>query len=210
MYLLPQFIQYGGLSEFVLYGLRDGLVLDLGEMRHLFEDNSELRKLSIKNTSKIDPESLVLLITMICDLIRSRPPRLTDLDFESIGGSAEQGRQIMEALLDSELQVKNLKISKNRAWTKSESYSPLLCSLLYSNANLASLNIVDSWTTKETKEQGLIVPVLSAAQNLQELIYQKTCKNVQKLASQVLLDPIQKHATSRSLQLKVVQLKALL
>ena len=74
MYLLPQFIQFDGLSEFVLDGLKAGLVLDLGGMRHLFEDNSELRKLSIKNTSKIDPESLVLLITMICDLIRSQPP----------------------------------------------------------------------------------------------------------------------------------------
>ena len=74
MYLIPQFIQEDGLSEFVLDGLKESLVLDLGEMRHLFEDNSELTKLSIKNTSKIDPESLRQLITMVCDLIRSRPP----------------------------------------------------------------------------------------------------------------------------------------
>ena len=46
MYLLPQFIQDDGLSEFVLDGLKEGLVLDLGEMRHLFEDNTELTKLS--------------------------------------------------------------------------------------------------------------------------------------------------------------------
>ena len=74
MYLLPQFIQEGGLSEFVLDGLKEGLVLDLGEMRHLFEDKSELTKLSIRSTSKIDPESLGQLITLLCDLIRSRPP----------------------------------------------------------------------------------------------------------------------------------------
>ena len=74
MYLLPRFIQEDGLSEFVLDGLKEGLVLDLSEMRHLFEDNSELTKLSIRNTSKIDPESLGQLITMVCDLIRSRPP----------------------------------------------------------------------------------------------------------------------------------------
>ena len=131
MFLLPRFIQDDGLTEFVLDGLKEGLVLDLSEMRHLFEDNSELIKLSIKNTNKIDPESLGQLITMICDLIRSKPPQLTDLDFEGIGGSAEQGHQILEALYDSELQVKHLNISQNRAWKTSQSYIPMLCSLLY-------------------------------------------------------------------------------
>ena len=38
----------------------------------------------------------------------------------------------------------------------------------------------------------------------------KTCKNVQKRASQVVLDPIQKRASSRSVQLEAVLLKALL
>ena len=97
----------------MLDGLKRGLVLDLSEMRHLFEDNSELTRLSVKNTNKIDPESLRQLITMVCDLIRSKPAKLTDLDFESIGGSAEQGCQIMEALLDSELQLRKFNISKN-------------------------------------------------------------------------------------------------
>ena len=44
----------------------------------------------------------------------------------------------------------------------------------------------------------------------QVLIYQKTCKNMQKHASQTFLDPIQKHASSRSVQLEAVLLKALL
>ena len=38
----------------------------------------------------------------------------------------------------------------------------------------------------------------------------KTCKNVQKRASQVFLDPIQKRALSRSVQLEAVYLEALL
>ena len=38
----------------------------------------------------------------------------------------------------------------------------------------------------------------------------KTCKNMQKRASQVFLDPIQKRALSRSMQLETVYLKALL
>ena len=119
MYLLPRFIQVGGLSYFVLDGLKEGLVLDLSEMRQLFLDNGELKKLSVKRTDKIDAESLGQLITMICDLIRSQPPQLTELDFAGIGGSAEQGCQIMEALYDSELQIKHLNISYNPAWSTS-------------------------------------------------------------------------------------------
>ena len=107
-------------------GLKKNFVLDLNAMKHFFDDNSELTKLSVKNTSKIDPESLGHLITMISDLIRSNPPQMTDLDLESIGGSAEQGRQIMEALLDSELQLRSFNISKNQDWTKCESYTPML------------------------------------------------------------------------------------
>ena len=51
----------------------------------------------------------------------------------------------------------------------------------------------------------------------QVLIYQKnvqkrakTCKNVQKRASQIFLDPIQKRAPARSVQLEAVYLEALL
>ena len=44
----------------------------------------------------------------------------------------------------------------------------------------------------------------------QVLIYQKTCKNVQKRASQMYFDPIQKHALSRSVHLEAVYLEALL
>ena len=50
----------------------------------------------------------------------------------------------------------------------------------------------------------------------QVLIYQKnvqnrakTCKNVQKRASQIFLDPIQKRAPARSVQLEAVYLEAL-
>ena len=51
----------------------------------------------------------------------------------------------------------------------------------------------------------------------QVLIYQKNvqkraklCKNVQKRASQIFLDPIQKRAPARSVQLEAVYLEALL
>ena len=38
----------------------------------------------------------------------------------------------------------------------------------------------------------------------------KSCKNVQKRASQIFLDPIQKRAPARSVQLEAVYLEALL
>ena len=50
--------------------------------------------------------------------------------------------------------------------------------------------------------------VQKRAKNVQKRA--KTCKNVQKCAPQVFLDPIQKRASSRSVQLEAVLLKALL
>ena len=44
----------------------------------------------------------------------------------------------------------------------------------------------------------------------QGLIYQKTCKIVQKRASQMFLDPIQKSALSRPVQLEAEYFEALL
>ena len=50
--------------------------------------------------------------------------------------------------------------------------------------------------------------VQKRAKNVQKRA--KTCKNVQKRASQVFLDPIQKRALSRSVHLEAVYLEALL
>ena len=50
--------------------------------------------------------------------------------------------------------------------------------------------------------------VLISQKNVQKRA--KMCKNMQKHASQVFLDPIQKRASSRSVQLEAVLLKALL
>ena len=46
----------------------------------------------------------------------------------------------------------------------------MLCSALSQNANITSLNILGSWKNEETEEQELILPILNAAQNLEELI----------------------------------------
>ena len=70
------------------------------------------------------------MIAIICDLIKSEPPRLTDLDFGGIGGSAEEGDQLLEALCDAGMQIKNLDISRNPAWAQSESYLQMLCEFL--------------------------------------------------------------------------------
>ena len=69
------------------------------------------------------PESLGELISMLGDLIQCQPPRLTELDFGGIGGSAEQGSQILEAIHESGTQVQKLDFSDNPNWTQSESYT---------------------------------------------------------------------------------------
>ena len=89
--MLPQFIGDSGLSEFVLDELKKDIVIDVSALRDILQKTDELRKLSIRNVNEIHPESLGELINMIIGLILSSPPRLTELDFGELGGSAEQG-----------------------------------------------------------------------------------------------------------------------
>ena len=103
--MLSRFISAGGLFELVLDGLEDDTVIDVGAMRGILEETNELRKLSVRNVDKIKSESHGELITMIGDLIQSQPPRLTELDFGGIGGSAEQGNRLLEAIYETGMQV---------------------------------------------------------------------------------------------------------
>ena len=103
--MLPRFISDDGLSEFVLDGLKKDIVIDLDAMRRILEETQVLRKLSIRNANEIKSESHGELITMIADLIHFQPPRLTEIDFDGIGGSAEQGNQILEAIYGAEIQI---------------------------------------------------------------------------------------------------------
>ena len=91
MQMLPQFIGDSGLSEFVLDELKKDIVIDVSALRDILRETDELRKLSIRNVNEMQAESFGELINMIFDLIRSSPPRLMELDFGGIGGSAEQG-----------------------------------------------------------------------------------------------------------------------
>ena len=87
--MLSRFISARGLFEFVLDGLMKDTVIDVGAMRGMLQETSELRKLSVRNVNEIKSESHDELITMIRDLIQSQPPRLEELDFRGLGGSAE-------------------------------------------------------------------------------------------------------------------------
>ena len=100
-----QFINHNGLSEFVIDGLKNGIHVDVGAMRDIFEETHELRKISIRNAKEIHSESLAELLTMIGDLIQSQPPRLTELNFGGIGGSAEQCKNLLEAIYETRMQV---------------------------------------------------------------------------------------------------------
>ena len=78
---------------------------------------------------------------MVSDLIQSKPPRLTELDFGGIGGSGEQADQLLGALYDSEMQMEKFDISNNKDWTQSESYTPMLFGILSWQDNLVSINL---------------------------------------------------------------------
>ena len=103
--MLSQFISASGLFEFVLDGLKKDTVIDMGAMRGMLEETNELRKLSVRNTNEIKSESHDELITMIGDLIQSQPPRLIEIDFYGLGGSAEQGNKLLEAIYETEMQL---------------------------------------------------------------------------------------------------------
>ena len=105
MHMLSQFIGENGLSEFVIDGLKQNIVIDMGAMRDILDITHELRKLSLRKTKEIHPESLEELITLIGDLIRSEPPRLTELNLGGIGGFARQGFKLLEAIYESGMQV---------------------------------------------------------------------------------------------------------
>ena len=75
---------------------------------------------------KINNESIQNLAVLIFNIIRAEPPKLTEFDFCRLGGSAEQGQEILEALYDTRLQIKLLDISENPSWAEFEDYSNML------------------------------------------------------------------------------------
>ena len=103
--MLSQYIGDHGLTEFVMDGLKKGIHVDVGAMRDILEETGELRKLSLRNLKKIKAKSFGELTTMVRDLIQSQPPRLTELDFCGIGGSAEQSSNLLEAIYESGMQL---------------------------------------------------------------------------------------------------------
>ena len=128
--MIPQFIGVNGLLEFVLNGLQKNSAIDLSAIKFILEETHEMRKLSIKNVNQILPESLDELISISGDLIRSHLPKLIELDLGGIGGDAEQGTYLLDAIYGAEMQLKKLDVSKNPQWKESESFLELLCGIL--------------------------------------------------------------------------------
>ena len=91
LYFFPRFINSYGLAEFVIDGVRSGIEVDSGAIRHILEQTNELTKLSLRNTENIYTESIGNLIDIVSDLIKSMPPRLRELEFARVGGSTKQG-----------------------------------------------------------------------------------------------------------------------
>ena len=62
MYMLSRFISARGLFEFVLDGLEDDIVIDVGAIRGILEASNELRKLSVRNTNWTQSEDYLSLL----------------------------------------------------------------------------------------------------------------------------------------------------
>ena len=74
----------------------------------------------------IKSSSLAELIDLVTSIIIFGPQRLTDLDLRGIGGSREQGELLLDALIQTPLQLKSLDISENQTWAESRYYSEML------------------------------------------------------------------------------------
>ena len=78
----------------------------------------------------IKSSSLAELIDIVTSIIMAGPQKLTELDLRGIGGSREQGELLLDALIQTPLQLKSLDISENQTWTESQYYSDMLCEVL--------------------------------------------------------------------------------
>ena len=76
--------------------------------------------------SGVKPSSLADLIDLVTSLIMAGPQKLTELDLRGIGGSREQGELLLDALIQTPLQLKSLDISENQTWAESRYYSEML------------------------------------------------------------------------------------
>ena len=101
MYFLPKWIQTDGLEMFVLDGLSPQMIIDTTALGEILQKKQELKKLVFKSLGGIESDSLANLIDLVDCIIRARPLRLKEIDLGGIGGSKEQGQQLLQALSET-------------------------------------------------------------------------------------------------------------
>ena len=98
--------------------------------------------MSIRHTEGINEDSLGQLISFLSGLLRgNETPRLTELDFGGLGGTTEQGEDVLDAIYETPARIKKLDISENPTWAQGDSYTPILREFLSGQAELESINV---------------------------------------------------------------------
>ena len=101
MYFLPKWIQTDGLEIFVLEGLSPEMIVDTTALGQILQKKQELKKLVFRSLDGIESDSLAKLIDLVENIIRAGPLRLKEIDLGGIGGSKEQGQQLLQALSET-------------------------------------------------------------------------------------------------------------
>ena len=106
--------------------------------------------LSIRNTKVMNVKALDQLISFLCELLESFNPEstcheyntgLTELDLGGLGGSTEQGEDVLGAIFQTSKTIKRLDISENPAWAQGDRYQQIFRELTSTLVNLESINV---------------------------------------------------------------------
>ena len=89
------------------------MTIDTAALVHILQQTSKLTKLCVRYMDGVKSSSLAELIDIVSSIIMVGPQRLTELDLRGIGGSKEQGELILDALIQTPLQLTSLDISEN-------------------------------------------------------------------------------------------------
>ena len=139
--LLPKYFRENGLTELLIDRLPTGIVIDDRALKHLLRLTNNLKKLSFRHLEAINKESLQNVILKIANILLAEPPNLTELDFCRLGGSDEEGLEILEAIYETDLKIKRFNISENPTWAQSPDYAGKLSIFFSKQEELEAINL---------------------------------------------------------------------
>ena len=128
------------------------MTIDTAALVHILQQSSKLTKLCLRNMDGVKSSSFEELIEIVTSIIMAGPKSLTELDLRGIGGSKEQGELILDALIQTPIQLTSLDISENQTWAESQYYSDMLCEVLMKQNELEIINLSYIFAQKQNNE----------------------------------------------------------